>query len=72
MKKLLSVLLSLALLLGCCAMGVAEDAQDDFLSQVQGTFVELFPELSKEEYHEAWINDVTPLVGEEAAEETVA
>ena len=52
MKKLLSVLLSLALLLGCCAMGVAEDAQDDFLSQVQGTFVELFPELSKEEYQQ--------------------
>ncbi len=41
---------------------------EDFLSEVQGTYVELFPELSKEEYHQKWVDAVTPLVGEENAE----
>ena len=70
MKKWLSLLLSLVCLFSFSAVATAEDA--DFLSQIQGTFVELFPVLSEEQYHDAWLNNVTPLVGEEAAEDTVA
>ena len=70
MKKWLSLLLCLVCLFSFSAVALAEDA--DFLSQIQGTFVELFPVLSEEQYHDAWLNDVTPLVGEEAAEDTVS
>ena len=70
MKKWLSLLLSLVCLFSFSAVATAKDA--DFLSQIQGTFVELFPVLSEEQYHDAWLNNVTPLVGEEAAEDTVS
>ena len=72
MKKLLSVILSIVCLFAFCACGTAEEAQDEFLSEIQGSFIELFPELSKEEYHEAWVEAVEPLVGEDAAEDTIA
>lgn len=72
MKKVLSVVLCVVCLFAFCAVGLAETAPEDFLGRIQGTFVELFPELSKDEYHETWVADVTPLVGEEQAEETVA
>lgn len=44
----------------------AEDS--DYLASISGTYVELFPELSKAEYREMWINATTPLVGAENAE----
>ena len=47
-------------------------AADDYLTTISGTYVELFPELSKPEYRDIWINATTPLVGEEAAEDTVS
>ena len=43
MKKRLSLLLCLVCLFSFSAAALAED--DDFLSQIQGTFVELFPVL---------------------------
>ena len=43
---------------------------EDYLSGISGTYVELFPELSKEEYRDIWIDAVTPLAGEENAETT--
>ena len=70
MKKWLSLLLCLVCLFSFSAAALAED--DVFLSRIQGTFVELFPVLSEEQYHDAWLNAVAPLVGEEAAEDTVA
>lgn len=72
MKKLLSIVLSIVCLFAFCACGTAEEAQDEFLSEIQGSFIELFPELSKEEYHDAWVEAVEPLVGEEAVEDTIA
>ena len=45
-----------------------ETAEEDYLTSIRGTYVELFPELSKEEYREIWIDDVTPLVGADNAE----
>ena len=70
MKKLFSVALCLLCVLALCVPAMAES--EDYLAGISGTYVELFPELSKDEYHEACLEAVTPLVGEEAAEDTVA
>ena len=45
-------------------------ASGDYLSSIGGTYVELFPELSKPGYRQIWIDAVTPLVGAENAEAT--
>lgn len=42
----------------------------DYLASISGTYVELFPELSKPEYRSLWTAVVAPLVGEENAEST--
>ena len=68
MKKVFAILVCVCVL----AMGVCGFAEsENFLDEVQGTYVELFPELSKEEYHQKWVDAVTPLVGEENAEATI-
>ena len=41
---------------------------DDYLTGIGGTYVELFPELSKSEYRNIWIDATTPLAGAENAE----
>lgn len=43
---------------------------DDYLTTISGTYVELFPELSKSEYRNIWIDATAPLVGAENAEAT--
>lgn len=43
---------------------------DDYLTTISGTYVELFPELSKSEYRNIWIDATTPLAGAENAEAT--
>ena len=72
MKKLFALILCAVSLFVFCAAGTAETADADFLSQIPGTYVELFPELSKEEYHDTWLSVVTPLVGEENAEDAIS
>lgn len=47
-----------------------EAVSEDYLKGISGTYMELFPELSKEEYRDIWIDAVTPLAGEENAETT--
>ena len=42
----------------------------DYLTSISGTYVELFPELSKPEYRSIWTTAAAPLVGEENAEAT--
>lgn len=69
-RKMLSLLLCVVSLCAFCALGQAETAED-YLSQISGSYVELFPEMAKEEYREAWISATSPLVGEENAESTV-
>lgn len=49
---------------------VQEQRSDDYLTTISGTYVELFPELSKDEYRKIWIDATTPLVGAEYAEST--
>ena len=48
----------------------AEQKTADYLSTISGTYVELFPELSKAEYRQIWVDATTPLVGADKAEET--
>ena len=73
MKKLFSIVLCLVCLFSFLSVGAAETAQDEFLSELSGrTYVELFPEFAKDEYHQAWLDVVTPIVGEDAAENVVA
>ena len=72
MKKLFALILCAVSLFVFSAAGTAETADADFLSQIPGTYVELFPELSKEEYHDTWLSVVTPLVGEENAEDAIS
>ena len=71
MKKLFALILCAVSLFVFCA-GTAETADTDFLSQIPGAYVELFPELSKEAYHDTWLSVVTPLVGEENAEDAIS
>lgn len=73
MKKLFSIVLCLVCLFSFLSVGAAETAQDEFLSELSGrTYVELFPEFAKDEYHQAWLDAVTPIIGEDAAEDVVA
>lgn len=39
-------------------------APEDYLASISGTYVELFPELAKEEYRNIWIDAVTPLAAD--------
>lgn len=51
------------------AESTAEAAEAaDYLTAIGGTYVELFPELSKPEYRSLWTAAAAPLVGEENAE----
>lgn len=45
-----------------------ETLETDYLTSISGTYVELFPELSKSEYRNIWIDAATPLAGAENAE----
>lgn len=45
-----------------------ETLETDYLTSISGTYVELFPEMSKSEYRNIWIDAATPLVGAENAE----
>lgn len=70
LKKFLSLMLCIVCLFSVTACSQAEKVSEDFLSQISGTYVELFPEMSKAEYREIWLEAVTPLVGAENADVT--
>ena len=79
-KRILTCLLCVLCLLlavGCAqkkpaaaapATTAQEAANGDYLASISGTYVELFPELSKAEYRDIWINATTPLVGADNAD----
>ena len=78
-KKLIVCLLCLCFLLSAVGCGKTESAEtvpataaqetaDDYLTSISGTYVELFPELSKAEYRQIWLDATTPLVGADGAE----
>lgn len=76
-KRLFALVLCLCCLLSVTACAKTEPTtpattqaavSDDYLTGIGGTYVELFPELSKPEYRQLWLDATTPLVGEENAE----
>lgn len=70
MKKKIAALLMCALcIVSCLSMASFAEAEDDYLTTIDGTYVELFPELAKEEYRDIWIDATTPLVGGDNAED---
>ena len=70
MKKKIAALLMCALcIVSCLSMASFAEAEDDYLTTIGGTYVELFPELAKEEYRDIWIDATTPLVGGDNAED---
>lgn len=52
------------------AAEVQETDSEDYLTTISGSYIELFPELAKDEYRSIWIDATTPLVGAENAEAT--
>ena len=65
-RKFFAIVLAVLCLLSSFCF--AETANGDYLNSISGTYVELFPVLSMDEYHSAWLEATAPLVGEENAE----
>jgi len=66
-KKIIALVLCLVCLVSVVSFAGAQEADKDYLAGISGTYVELFPEMSKEEYRQLWLDAATPLVGEENA-----
>lgn len=66
-KKIVALVLCLVCLVSVVCVAGAEEA--DYLAGISGTYVELFPEMAKEEYRQLWLDAAAPLVGEEYAED---
>lgn len=75
MKRVMSLLLAALMVFSLAACGNQETKQaaetDEFLAQVQGSYIELFPELAKDEYHDVWVSYVEPIVGADATEDAI-
>ncbi len=66
-KKIIALVLCLVCLVSVVSFAGAQEADKDYLAGISGTYVELFPEMSKEEYRQLWLDAAAPLVGEENA-----
>jgi hypothetical protein len=72
MKKTLSLFTTLILCAALAACGAkptdaSVELHDDFLSQLNGTYEELFPVLTTADYDDYWIEEAAKFVGEENA-----
>ncbi len=61
MKQFLSILLSAALLAAMLCVPVFAET-DERLEALQGSYIELFPEFAKEEFHDYWIECISSYV----------
>lgn len=68
-KKMIAFVLCLVCLVSVVSFAGAEEVREDYLAGISGTYVELFPEMAKEEYRQLWLDAAAPLVGEEYAED---
>lgn len=67
-KRILALILGVLCLLSVVGCSQPAEEANDYLTTISGTYVELFPELSKAEYRSMWIDACTPLVGADNAE----
>ena len=63
MKKLISVLLTAAFLAAMLIIPASAE-MDERLEALQGSYVELFPEFAKEEFHDYWIECISNYVND--------
>ena len=73
MKKVLSLALALGAVFALTACGSGDSASNDaeqLLSDVSGTYEELFTVINDPAYDQLWIDDCSAIVGDEAAAET--
>ena len=74
MKKVISLVLTLCLLMMTAAFGVAETADDsaealELLENIKGTYEPLFPVITAAEYDSIWLDSCVKALGEEAGTE---
>ena len=74
MKKAISLVLTLCLLMMTAAFGVAETADDsaealELLENIKGTYEPLFPVITAAEYDSIWLDSCVKAMGEEAGAE---
>ena len=74
MKKVISLVLTLCLLMMTAAFGVAETADDsaealELLENIKGTYEPLFPVITAAEYDSIWLDSCVKALGEEAGAE---
>jgi hypothetical protein len=67
-KKALYTLLATCMIMTSVNIHAAETAENDFLDRIQGSYVELFPEFAKDEYHSIWTSDAAQYLGIDGAE----
>lgn len=55
-KKMIAFVLCLVCLVSVVSFAGAEEVREDYLAGISGTYVELFPEMAKEEYRQLWLD----------------
>ena len=71
-KAVYALGLSMALAAGMSFAGSAQEAEtDEYLSQIQGSYVELFPEFSKEENRATWEKYAAEYVDADAVSDSI-
>lgn len=71
MKKVLFIVIAIISICAIPGMAVTQDAPATFIDLIQGNYIELFPEMAKEEYRDDWRAAVSPIVGEENTDATI-
>lgn len=69
MKKLFSILMTAALFAAMFCLPVLAEV-DERLEAIQGSYIELFPEFAKEEFHDFWIDNISKYVEDPEMQET--
>ena len=74
-RKLIPIMLALALLISCSAFGMAEDTDGAaeaaaLLENIKGTYEPLFPVITKPEYDQLWLDPCISALGEDAGPQT--
>ena len=74
MKKVISLVLTLCLLMMTAAFGIAESADGsaealELMENIKGTYEPLFPVITKPEYDQIWADPCVKALGEEAGNE---
>lgn len=71
MKKWTAIVLSMVLMCATASLGLAQDqAQEEFLNKLKGSYVSFFDTVATAEYDQVWLDACIKFGGEENAEAT--